>query len=103
MNKKKSFLSFVTLFSTLTFANEFDISVNVVKVEEKNIYTVEVLGLEKHQNVFESEEKDESVFLIKNMVVKTICNKKNANKEIEVKAFNEYAEGLFVGKINCSK
>jgi hypothetical protein len=102
MNKNKLFLSFVTLFSILTFANESEISVDVVKVEENNIYTIEVLGLDKNKNIFESEEKDEAVFVVKDMVVKAVCNEKNANKEVEIKVFNEYAEGLFVGKVDCS-
>lgn len=102
MNKNKLLLSFVTLFSILTFADKLDIYVDVVKVEENNIYTIEVLGLDKNKNIFESEEKDEAVFVVKDMVVKAVCNKQNANKEVEVKVFNEYAEGLFVGKVDCS-
>tara|TARA_Y100001960_G_scaffold317260_1_gene385374 strand:+ start:27967 stop:28278 length:312 start_codon:yes stop_codon:yes gene_type:complete len=102
MNKNKLFISFVILSSILTFANESDISVDIVEVKENNIYTIEVLGLEKDKNIFESEEKTEAVFVVKDMVVKAVCSKKNTNKEVEVKVFNEYAEGLFVGKVDCS-
>tara|TARA_Y100000588_G_scaffold112523_1_gene123408 strand:- start:59351 stop:59662 length:312 start_codon:yes stop_codon:yes gene_type:complete len=102
MNKNKLFISFVILSSILTFANESDISVDVVGVKENNIYTIEVLGLDRNKNIFESEEKNKAVFVVKNMVVKAVCNKQNANEEIEIEVFNEYAEGLFVGKVDCS-
>ena len=90
------------LSSILTFANESDISVDVVGVKENNIYTIEVLGLDRNKNIFESEEKNKAVFVVKNMVVKAVCSKQNANEEIEIEVFNEYSEGLFVGKVDCS-
>ena len=55
MNKNILFISFVILSSILTFANESDISVDVVGVKENNIYTIEVLGLDRNKNIFESE------------------------------------------------